>query len=369
MKTRLTHVVAARPNFPKVAPVLKALDSYVLDQRLVHTGQHYDANLSNVFFKQLNIRKPDAHLGIGSASQSQQTSNAMMALENEFRENRPDGVVVYGDTNSALAAGLVASKLHIPIIHVEAGLRSFDRSMPEEVNRVVIDHIADLHLVTCKDAMENLTTEGLSQDSIRLVGNPMIDTLMASLKRTQTRSRTGIVGLPERYVVVTLHRPSNVDQAEQITEIVSAIHRVADLHPVIFPLHPRGRRALLSAGLDSHPNVRVVESLGYLEFVALIRHAWAVVTDSGGVQEETSVLGVPCFTLRENTERPVTISQGTNMLTNPQDLARDLENRLSNYLRATPTIELWDGHAGPRIAKAIVDFMSSQAFIPQVITQ
>ena len=369
MPARITHIVAARPNFPKVAPVLRALDTCEIQQRLVHTGQHYDANLSKIFFEQLDIRQPDAHLGIGSASQSQQTSNAMMALENELLSNPTDAVVVYGDTNSALAAALVAAKMHVPIIHVEAGLRSFDRQMPEEVNRIVVDHVADVHLATCQDAVQNLLNEGISESSIHFVGNPMIDTLLACLNETEELSHIGIADLPEKYVVATLHRPSNVDRPEYISEIVRAIHDVADHHHVVFPLHPRGRQALLSGGLDAHPQVRVVDSLGYFEFMSLIRHADAVVTDSGGVQEETSVLGVPCFTLRENTERPVTISKGTNVLVDTHSLAPTLNERVQSSVRATPAIELWDGHAGARIAAVIIDYLTSKTLVSSALSR
>lgn len=368
MSKQVTHVVAARPNFPKVAPIMRALKAEGIPQRLIHTGQHYDVNLSKIFFEQLEIPHPDSHLGIGSGSQAQQTSNAMMALETEFESAPTDAVLIYGDTNSALAAALVAAKLGISIIHVEAGLRSYDREMPEEVNRVLIDHLADLHLVTCRDAEANLLSEGISPEGIHFVGNPMIDTLFRSLKHTESVSMSGVPALPQHYIVATLHRPSNVDDLSRVKEIVKAIHKVANRNQVIFPLHPRGRKALLNAGLDEHPNVRIIESLAYLEFVALMRHADAVITDSGGIQEETSTLGIPCFTLRENTERPVTITQGTNQLVTVEELADTISSSRLGAFRPIPEIELWDGHAGERIAQTVRDFLGHETFVPRVIT-
>ncbi|MET8231580.1 UDP-N-acetylglucosamine 2-epimerase (non-hydrolyzing) [Micromonospora sp. NPDC005298] len=348
------HVTGARPNFPKAAPVIRALERHGVRQRLVHTGQHYDDRMSEVFFRQLRLPEPDINLGVGSGSHASQTARVMTGLDELMAVERPALTVVYGDVNSALAAALVASKLDIPVAHVEAGLRSFDRSMPEEINRVVVDHVSDLLFATSPDAVTHLRNEGIAAERIHLVGNPMIDTLLANLDRFDVAGIRAALSLPERYVVATLHRPGNVDDPADVVDLVKAMHAVADQLPVILPLHPRGRQQLENAGLLSHRALRVVEPLGYLEFVSLVRGAVVVVTDSGGVQEETTMLGVPCLTLRPNTERPITITHGTNRLVTRSTLADAVANTLAagrQTLRPTPP--MWDGAAGGRIAEII----------------
>lgn len=354
------HVTGARPNFPKAAPVLAALSGHPVRQLLVHTGQHYDERMSEVFFRQLGLPEPDVNLGVGSGSHARQTAAIMTGLEELFTSHAPDLVVVYGDVNSTAAAALVAAKMGIALAHVEAGLRSFDMSMPEEVNRLVTDRLADLLLVTSPDAIAHLGNEGVRAERIHLVGNPMIDTLLRLRPRFSTAAVTTDLGLHGRYVAATLHRPGNVDSPQDVAELVRAVHRVADQAPVVIPLHPRGRERLEHAGLTSHQGVRVVEPLGYLEFMSLVAGAAAVVTDSGGVQEETTVLGVPCLTLRPNTERPVTITHGTNQLVTRESLPGEVEQVLAaGPLRDWPVPPLWDGHAGPRIADVLLGHLGA----------
>ncbi|MEV1328682.1 UDP-N-acetylglucosamine 2-epimerase (non-hydrolyzing) [Micromonospora costi] len=352
------HVAGARPNFPKAAPVIRALDRHGVRQRLVHTGQHYDERMSEVFFRQLGLPEPDVNLGVGSGSHASQTAGMMTGLEELMVAARPALTVVYGDVNSALAAALVSVKLGIPVAHVEAGLRSFDRSMPEEINRIVVDQLADLLFATSSDAVSHLGNEGISAEKVRLVGNPMIDTLLANLDRFDVDGIRAALSLPDRYVVATLHRPGNVDDPADAVDLVKAMHAVADLLPIVLPLHPRGRRHLENAGLLSHRALRVVEPLGYIEFVSLVRGAAVVVTDSGGVQEETTMLGVPCLTLRPNTERPITITHGTNRLVTRSALAEAVALAVAAGRPAEwRTPPLWDGAAGERIAAIIKDVL------------
>ncbi|GAA5159944.1 UDP-N-acetyl glucosamine 2-epimerase [Ornithinimicrobium tianjinense] len=352
------HVTGARPNFPKAAPVLAALADLPVRQLLVHTGQHYDERMSEVFFRQLGLPAPDVNLGVGSGPHGAQTAAIMVGLEELVLERRPDLVVVYGDVNSTVAAALVAAKLQIPLAHVEAGLRSFDLTMPEEINRLVTDRLADLLLVTSPDAIAHLGNEGVDPDRIHLVGNPMIDTLLRHLDELDVDSARTLVGLPpeEPYVVATLHRPGNVDDPADVAELVAAVHGVADQVRIVIPLHPRGRERLQAAGLLDHERVLAAEPLGYLEFLALVQGSVGVVTDSGGVQEETTVMGVPCLTLRPSTERPVTITHGTNRLVTRAQLPAVMAEVLSAGRAApgtTPVPPLWDGQAGPRIAAVL----------------
>lgn len=358
------HVAGARPNFPKLAPVMAALKAYPVTQVLVHTGQHYDPLMSEVFFRQLGLPEPDVNLGVGSGSHATQTAAIMTGLEEVFVQRRPDLVVVYGDVNSTVAAALVASKLGVPVAHVEAGLRSFDRSMPEEINRLLTDRIADLLLTTSVDAVAHLANEGVDPDTIHFVGNPMIDTLLRHLPSLDTDVVAARIGVDASrpYLVGTLHRPGNVDRGPEVAALVRAVHAVADQVPVVVPLHPRGRQRLGEAGLLDHAGLRVVEPLGYLDFLGLVRGAAAVVTDSGGVQEETTVLGVPCLTLRPSTERPVTITEGTNRLVDaaglPAAVAQLLQRRAAVASGEQPRHQhrvppLWDGRAGERIARVL----------------
>lgn len=354
MSALVIHVTGARPNFPKAAPVLAALAGYDVEQLLVHTGQHYDEKMSDVFFRQLGIPEPDVNLGVGSGAHGAQTARVMEALEELFIEKRPDLVVVYGDVNSTVAAALVASKMGITFAHVEAGLRSFDMTMPEEINRLVTDRLSDVLLTTSTDAIAHLGNEGADPDTIHFVGNPMIDTLLKNEARFDPEAVRAELGIDGDYVVATLHRPGNVDDPADVAELVAAMHAVADQAQVVIPLHPRGRARLEEAGFLDHPAMRVIDPLGYIEFMGLVRGAAAVVTDSGGVQEETTILGVPCLTLRPNTERPVTITHGTNQLVRRDTLADAVREVLAaGRLTEWDTPPLWDGQAGERIAKVL----------------
>ena len=314
MAGTVAHVVGARPNFMKAAPVIRALAARGVDQRLIHTGQHYDDALSAVFFRDLDLPRPDLDLGVGSGSHAAQTAAIMVALERAFAEIRPALAVVYGDVNSTVAAALVAAKIGLPMAHVEAGLRSFDDTMPEEINRRVTDLLSELLFVTSPEGVDNLVATGTPARQIHFVGNPMIDTLLTHLERFDVERMRTALDLPERYAVATMHRPSNVDDPGQAARIVAMLRGVAGLLPLIVPLHPRGRPTLEAAGLRADDRLRVVDPLGYVDFLSLVRGAALVVTDSGGIQEETTILKVPCLTVRPNTERPITISHGTNRL-------------------------------------------------------
>lgn len=358
----VVHVTGARPNFPKAAPVIRALHARGVSQELVHTGQHYDEAMAKIFFRQLGLPEPDVDLGVGSGSHARQTAAIMTGLEELFLDREPALVVVYGDVNSTVGAALVAAKLQIPLAHVEAGLRSFDRTMPEEVNRVVTDQLADLLFTTSPDALVHLGHEGVPADRVHFVGNPMIDTLLANLDRFDAEQVTGELGIAGDYAVATLHRPGNVDDPADAAELVKAVHAVADLVEIVLPLHPRGRARLEAAGLFTHERLKVVDPLGYVEFLGLVRGARAVVTDSGGVQEETTILGVPCLTLRPNTERPVTITHGTNRLvTRPELPAVAAEVLAAGRAGTWPVPPLWDGRAGERIADVIAAFVGVAA--------
>jgi UDP-N-acetylglucosamine 2-epimerase (non-hydrolysing) len=361
---KVLHVVGARPNFMKVAPVMRAMATRGrrFEQRLVHTGQHYDEAMSQVFFDELGIAPPDDNLEVGSKSHAAQTAEIMLRFEPVIEGFRPDWLVVVGDVNSTMAATLVASKIGIRTAHVEAGLRSFDRSMPEEVNRLVTDALAELLLTPSPDADENLRREGVPADRIRQVGNVMIDTLAANLERARAREAPRRLGVePRRYVYVTLHRPSNVDTRESLGAIVACLLDVSRGAPVVFPVHPRTRQRLADFGLLDRlvaaAGVKVVEPVGYLDSIGLAEAASCVLTDSGGLQEETTFLRVPCLTLRPNTERPITISEGSNRLTTLARLRSDLDAALQ--LResgvAPPCPALWDGKASERIADALAE--------------
>ncbi len=353
----IVHVLGARPNFVKAAPVIEALDG--VNQAVVHTGQHYDEKMSQVFFQDLGLPEPDVNLEVGSGSHAAQTAALMIGLEREFTERSPGLVIVYGDVNSTIAAALVAAKLHIPVAHVEAGLRSFDMTMPEEVNRRLTDQLSDLCLVTSPEAIGHLAAEGIGVERSHFVGNPMIDTLLKNLDTFDTAAVREQYGLPERYVLATMHRPANVDDPETAGALVGRLHAIADLADLVIPLHPRGRATLLAAGLADHPGVIVLDPLGYIEFIAAVRGAAAVVTDSGGLQEETTILGVPCLTVRPNTERPITITHGTNRLVTFDELVPAARKALAEPPgTADRTPPLWDGQAGPRIADVIKRFLS-----------
>jgi UDP-N-acetylglucosamine 2-epimerase (non-hydrolysing) len=359
-RSPIVHVVGARPNFMKAGPVVRALAELEVPQLLVHTGQHYDRALSDVFFEELGLPEPDRNLGVGSGSQAAQTAALLTALDDALPPLHPSIVVVYGDVNSTLAAALVTSKRELPLAHVEAGLRSFDRSMPEEINRLVTDALADLLFVTSPEAIDNLRAEGVPAERIQFVGNPMIDTLLANLDRFDAAASQAAVGVHSPYAVATLHRPANVDTPAAAGALVAMLRGVAEQLPVVLPLHPRGRTTLEAAGLAKVPRLTVTEPLGYVQFVSLVRGAAVVITDSGGIQEETTILGVPCLTVRPNTERPITISQGTNRLVQPDEVAGAVRKLL-----ATPAVvkreppPLWDGHAGRRIADVLAGWLGS----------
>jgi UDP-N-acetylglucosamine 2-epimerase (non-hydrolysing) len=347
----LLHVVGARPNFIKAAPVVRALAAAGADQRLVHTGQHYDRAMSEVFFDELGLPEPDVNLGVGSGSQATQTAALLVALEETFLARPPDRVVVYGDVNSTLAAALVSAKLHLPVAHVEAGLRSFDASMPEEINRRVTDVLSDPLYVTAPEGLENLAREGMGEPRVVFVGNPMIDTLLANLARFDPAPMRARLGLRGSYGVATLHRPTNVDTAEAASDLVDALGAATARLPLVLPLHPRGRATLEAAGLERVSGLTVIEPLGYLDFISLVRGATVVITDSGGIQEETTVLDVPCLTLRPNTERPITLTAGTNRLVTPSGLGAAVDEVLAGGgARPGDGPPGWDGHAGERIA-------------------
>jgi UDP-N-acetylglucosamine 2-epimerase (non-hydrolysing) len=362
MPETVAHVVGARPNFMKAAPVIRGLADRGISQSVIHTGQHYDAAMSDVFFRDLGLPEPDLNLGVGSGSQAGQTAALMVALEKAFAGVRPALAVVYGDINSTIAAALVASKTGLPLAHVEAGLRSFDDTMPEEINRRVTDLLSELLFVTSPEGVDNLRAVGIPADRIHFVGNPMIDTLLANLSRfdpDRMRTELGLSGGP--YAVATLHRPANVDSPEAARRIVGAVSGLAELVPLILPLHPRGRPTLEAAGLASSDRLRVIEPLGYVDFVSLVRGAAIVLTDSGGIQEETTILGVPCLTVRPNTERPITISHGTNRVVTPEQVVPLARQVLADGIAAPAEgPPLWDGHAGPRIAAIVGDWLSAR---------
>jgi UDP-N-acetylglucosamine 2-epimerase (non-hydrolysing) len=362
---KLIHVVGARPNFIKAAPVLAALARRPgISQKLVHTGQHYDTKMSEIFFEQLGLPRPDVNLEVGSGSHAVQTAQVMLRFEEVVLNQRPDLVLLYGDVNSTVAVALVCAKLCIPVAHVEAGLRSGDRTMPEEINRLLTDQIADLLFTPSADGDANLLREGIAPEKIHLVGNVMIDTLVRLLPQAEAgwpylqrdlQLETDTAGRA-RYALVTLHRPSNVDEPARLREIAQALQMIAKDIPVIFPVHPRTRQRLhdLGIGLQAR-QLQVVDPIGYLDFLALQRHATLVITDSGGIQEETTFLDVPCLTVRENTERPITVTHGTNLLVGQdmQHLAREIARILDQGVRSGQIPPLWDGQASERIADVI----------------
>jgi UDP-N-acetylglucosamine 2-epimerase (non-hydrolysing) len=379
---KLLHVVGTRPNFMKAAAVIAAAERWNADashalrfeQALVHTGQHYDAKMSHVFFDELALPQPHHYLGIGSGSHAVQTAGVMVALEPVIVQEAPDLVVTVGDVNSTMAAALVAAKLNIPVAHVEAGLRSRDRSMPEELNRLVTDQLSDLLFTTSRDADVNLAAEGIASGGVHFVGNTMIDTLETHLPRALAGSVVTDFGLiPTGYAVVTLHRPSNVDDPAGLQLLVDMLHKVASKLPVIFPVHARTRERLAKFGLEGSVKERAslitCDPLGYLDFLGLMAKARLMLTDSGGIQEETTVLGVPCLTLRKNTERPVTIWEGTNRLVDPDDavaIMAAVDETLAAPMPGLRRPELWDGHAGDRIVQCIAEW--SRCSLPTTST-
>jgi UDP-N-acetylglucosamine 2-epimerase (non-hydrolysing) len=351
------HVVGARPNFMKVAPVLSALkERENVVQPLIHTGQHYDVNMSDIFFQQLGIPAPDVNLAVGSGSHAQQTAEIMMRLEPIVSERKPDVVLVYGDVNSTVATALVCAKMGIRVGHVEAGLRSLDRTMPEEINRLVTDQLSDLLFTPSEDGDDNLRREGIPAEKIFRVGNVMIDSLVRLLPLAQQTLAQTIKthGLPERYALVTLHRPANVDDNVMLKRILESLLEVSHKLIVVFPAHPRTRKRIADFGLNA-AQLLVLDPLPYVEFLGLQSRATVVITDSGGIQEETTYLGIPCLTVRENTERPITVSTGTNVLVgrDPEKLRTELSRVLAGKAKKGTVPPLWDGCAGKRIANIV----------------
>jgi UDP-N-acetylglucosamine 2-epimerase (non-hydrolysing) len=361
---RVVSVVGARPNFVKIAPVIREMRNRgrAVEPLLVHTGQHYDDTMSEAFFDDLGIPKPEINLEVGSGSHAHQTARIMLAFEAVIEQLRPDWVVVVGDVNSTLAATLVAVKLLVKVAHVEAGLRSGDRTMPEEINRILTDAVADLLLTPSRDANTNLLREGIAPEKIRFVGNVMIDSLRANLERAKESKVLETMGLERGgFGVVTLHRPSNVDDRSTLTGILDAIAAVAEQLPVVFPVHPRTRTRIEEFGLmdriNASPNLVFTSPLGYLDFLRLYSNSRIVFTDSGGIQEETTVLGIPCLTLRDTTERPITVSEGSNIVvgSDPDRISREAFAVLASPERVRRVPELWDGRAAQRIVDAILE--------------
>ena len=356
---RIDLIAAARPNFMKVAPLFHALSPEPWCQlRLVHTGQHYDATMSDAFFKDLDLPEPDVHLGVGSGSHAEQTAHVMLAYEKSYAPERPDLIVVVGDVNSTLACALVGAKLRIPVAHLEAGLRSGDRDMPEEINRLVTDAVADILWTPSPDADENLVREGVTTDKITRVGNIMIDSyelMRARILASAAQRHLGIEG--EAYGVVTLHRPVNVDDPGILRKLTEQLIDISVKLPLIFPVHPRTRKNLMAAGLVAQlaaaPGMQLIDPLGYVDFMNLVGSARLIITDSGGVQEETTYLGIPCLTLRDTTERPITVTQGTNRLVSSQGLVEAVTGALSSQGSRGQKPTLWDGRTAARVVADI----------------
>jgi UDP-N-acetylglucosamine 2-epimerase (non-hydrolysing) len=362
-KAKIHLIAAARPNFMKVAPLMHALNADSdFATSLVHTGQHYDANMSQAFFDDLGLNKPDFHLDVGSGSHAEQTGKVMMRYEETVIQHRPDATIVVGDVNSTAAVAMVCAKLHIPVVHLEAGLRSGDRTMPEEINRLVTDAISDLLWTPSPDGDQNLRNEGVPESRIQRVGNIMLDSfelMRARIEADTTREQMQLAG--KSYAVVTLHRPANVDRLDDLQLLVEQLVGAAEHIRLVFPLHPRTRKSLLDHGLfdvlNDNAGVSLIEPLGYIQFMNLVSSAAMAITDSGGLQEETTYLGIPCLTLRPNTERPITISEGTNKLVVPEELLTHVENVLSGAWQKGRRPELWDGKTAGRCVAGLRGFL------------
>ena len=386
--TKVIHIVGARPNFMKIAPLMEEMSKFPqdFDQLLLHTGQHYDEGMSKSFFDDLRLTKPDVYLGVGSGTHAVQTGKIMIEFESVCLQKKPDLVIVVGDVNSTIACALVAAKLCIPIAHIEAGLRSFDRTMPEEINRVLTDQISDYLFTTCEDANQNLIKEGIPENKIFFVGNVMIDTLLSHMEIAKNSIILEKLGLRKndkikKYAVVTLHRPSNVDNPKILRGILNALNELAKEIPVIFPAHPRTIKQIrnfkhqemvnyeenfLSEGLNNtNRNVLTIPPLGYLDFLCLMFNAAIVLTDSGGIQEETTILGIPCLTLRNNTERPITVKEGTNTVVgnNPDNIINIALSVLKNQNSRKKRPKYWDG----KVAERIVKILSSKPRLLSVV--
>jgi len=368
VKSNVIFVGGARPNFMKIGPILEQMRKNPrIESLLVHTGQHYDRELSDVFFEELAIPEPDRYLGVGSASHARQTARIMIEFEKILLSEKPRLVVVVGDVNSTLACSITAVKLHTPVAHVEAGLRSFDRTMPEEINRIVTDSLSTILFTTCEDANLNLKKEGVREDRIHFVGNVMIDSLEKHLEIARESDILSKLSLVERgYAVMTLHRPSNVDDTKTLSRIISAITEIQLKVPVVFPVHPRTRKGLMTepirSKVESAERLILLEPQGYLDFLKLLLSSCLILTDSGGIQEEATVLGVPCLTLRENTERPVTVTCGTNTIvgTDSEKIAGEARKVLSGRGKQGSVPPLWDGKASSRIVLVIENWLQSE---------
>jgi len=363
---KLILVAGARPNFMKIAPLVKAIKKHnqqferfeCIEHVLVHTGQHYDIEMSEIFFRELDMPSPHINLEVGSGSHAVQTANIMIRFEQVCLKEKPDWVFVVGDVNSTMACTLVAAKMGIKVAHVEAGLRSFDRTMPEEINRIVTDSLADLLFTPSLDGNENLKNEGVAESKVKLVGNIMIDALLANLDKARKREFHMGLGLKEKgFAYVTLHRPSNVDDKNALTTIVGDLERLATRLPVVFPVHPRTKKMLTTYEIEcsSNDRLKLIEPIGYHDSICLAGHARLVLTDSGGLQEETTFFRTPCLTLRPNTERPITITEGSNKLTSVNSLWSDIEDLLNGSDRKGKIPHLWDGKTAERILQHLVD--------------
>ncbi len=357
---RITIIAGARPNFMKIAPIIHAIQhvqnkGWDIQYRLVHTGQHYDQKMSETFFEELNIPHPDVNLGCGGGTQAEQTAAIMVAFEKELADNPCDMILVVGDVTSTMACSIVAKKMNTKVAHVEAGIRSWDLTMPEEINRMVTDSLADYFFTTSEVANQNLRNLGVKDDCIFFVGNVMIDTLLKNMPRFRKPVEYDTLGLQEgKYFVLTMHRPANVDEADKLKQMMKEI--VNNVHglPVVFPIHPRTAKIFKELGIEAD-NLKVIDPQGYLEFNYLVKHCMAVITDSGGITEETTVMHVPCMTLRDNTERPETCTVGTNILigTNPQNIKPALDKLFAGEWQHGDIPEKWDGHAAERIVEII----------------
>ena len=355
---KIDLIVGARPNFIKAFPVFDAIEKAgSFNLRLINTGQHYDENMADIFFRQLKMKQPDIDLMVGSGTHAEQTAKIMMKIEKVFIEDRTDLVMVFGDVNSTIAAALAASKLHIPVAHVEAGLRSFDRNMPEEINRVLTDQISDLLFITSPEAEDNLLREGKDKSQIHFVGNPMIDSLIRFQPFFDSVSIKSEYGFQDKeYILITLHRPSNVDDPAKLAQIIASLNIVAENTPCLWPMHPRSKVKMEALPVKTHNNLFITNPLGYLEFMGLQRDTAAVITDSGGIQEESTFFGIPCLTVRDNTERPITIKRGTNRLigTNYLDIPLAVRETIGKKCKGRIP-ELWDGEASQRISEVIMN--------------
>jgi UDP-N-acetylglucosamine 2-epimerase (non-hydrolysing) len=364
---KVISVVGARPNFMKVAPIYREFLKYKesITHLIVHTGQHYDEKMSKIFFDDLELPKPDIYLGVGSASHSVQTAKIMVEFEKIILDQKPDMVIVVGDVNSTIACSIVASKLLVPLVHVEAGLRSFDNTMPEEINRKVTDVLSDLLFITEKSGIANLKNEGINSNKVHLVGNVMIDSLIRYREKSKQSSLLKELGITEKhFILVTLHRPSNVDQKENLEKILSIFEGFNSNLPIVFPMHPRTQKNISVLGLKERfnnlKNVKIVDPVGYLDFINLMGNAKLILTDSGGIQEETTYLGIPCITMRDNTERPITVEVGSNYLIglNVEEVIKTGNMILSGNIKNHRVPDLWDGKAAERIVKILVDYLN-----------